>query len=120
MPAIKVLIVDDYRVLLPVAQRTLGAMPDVTVVGAASSGEVALSFAQIKPPHVILLEVNMPGMDGPQTTLSQGAEGATARIVFISPGDAPDAEARALDVAPAGFIPKADFAAEVQRVIARL
>ena len=120
MRAIKVLIVDDNETFLRAAALTLNALPGVALVGAVQSGPEALPIAIIEQPDLLLLDVNMPVMDGFRTALRMRAQGVTAKIVFVSLDEAPQALAQERDVAYDGFVAKAHFAGEVQRVIEAL
>jgi two-component system nitrate/nitrite response regulator NarL len=120
MGKIKVLVVDDNPVFLRAATLMLGALPRLDVVASSRSGATVLSIAQLEQPQLILLDVNMPGLDGLLTAKLLHAAGITAKIVFVSLADAPDAEARALDVVADGFVAKSHFAEEIQPLIDRL
>jgi two-component system, NarL family, nitrate/nitrite response regulator NarL len=120
MRKIKVLVVDDNPVFLRAATLTLGALPHLNVVGSSHSGATVLAIAQLEQPQLILMDVNMPGLNGLLTSKLLRAAGITAKIVFVSLADAPEAEARALGVVADGFVAKSHFAEEIQPVIDRL
>jgi len=78
----KVLIVDDeddIRVIAEISLRTVGALETVV----ASSGAEGIRRAREEQPDLILLDVMMPGMDGPQTLERLRADGTTASIPVI-------------------------------------
>lgn len=85
MKAMKVMIVDDdedIRLICELAIRRIGKW-DVVV---AASGEEALALAQSEGPDVILLDVMMPGIDGP-TTLARLRDRPETRkipVVFLT------------------------------------
>ncbi len=64
---IRVLIVDDSATIRNVLSATLGADPDLKVVGAAINGQVALASIAASPPDLVLLDVEMPVLDGIST-----------------------------------------------------
>ena len=64
MNQIKVLIVDDSAVVRQVMTGLLAAVPDMRVIGAAADPLLALERMKILWPDVILLDVEMPRMDG--------------------------------------------------------
>ena len=61
---ITVLIIDDSRLFRAALEEALRGQPDVTVVGSVFSGAKALDFIRNSPPHLVTLDVEMPGMDG--------------------------------------------------------
>jgi two-component system chemotaxis response regulator CheB len=66
MSKIRILVVDDAVVVRLQVSRAVNAEADLEVVGAAPSGEKALEKLDELRPDVILLDVEMPGMDGLQ------------------------------------------------------
>ena len=78
----KVLIVDDedhIRRIAELSVKNVGKWQPVT----ASSGPEALELAAAEQPQVVLLDVMMPGMDGPTTHAHLQQESATAHIPVI-------------------------------------
>ena len=63
-PPIRILVTDDHSILRAGLAALLNAEPDLTVVGEASDGAECLRVAQAVQPDVILLDINMPGMNG--------------------------------------------------------
>src|SRR4030043_102542 len=65
---IKVLIVDDSKVIQEFLAHLLSSDPDIQVVGIASSGYEAIELVRGKKPDVITIDNHMPGMDGYEAT----------------------------------------------------
>ena len=65
---ITVLVVDDHELVRTGICRMLEDHPDVDVVGQAESGEEAIALVRQLHPQVVLLDVNMPGIGGVETT----------------------------------------------------
>jgi pilus assembly protein CpaE len=61
---IRIAIVDDVQESRDNVERLLRFEPDIEIVGTASRGAEAIELAMAKEPHVILMDVNMPDMDG--------------------------------------------------------
>ncbi len=78
----KVLLVDDEPDIRKIARISLEAVGKWTAL-LASSGPEALSVAAAESPDVILLDVMMPGMDGPTTLDRLRGEPCTARIPVL-------------------------------------
>jgi two-component system chemotaxis response regulator CheB len=109
---IKVLIVDDSKVIQEFINHILSSDPDIQVVGVASSGYEAIELAKLTKPDLITMDINMPGIDGYETT-SRIMETSPTPIVIVSgiektkePEDAiryMDAGALAVVLRPAPF-----------------
>ena len=78
----RILIVDDEDDIREVAQMSLEMVAGWEVIP-AGSGEEGIRLAAQHQPDAILLDVMMPGMDGPATAARLGEDPATARIPII-------------------------------------
>ena len=81
---IKVLIVDDIAETRDHLTKLLGFESDIEVIGAADSGRQALELAGRLRPDVVLMDINMPDMDGIAATEQLAAEVPTAAVVMMS------------------------------------
>jgi pilus assembly protein CpaE len=81
---IKVLIVDDIPETRDHLSKLLGFEADVEVVGAAAGGVEAIEMAGTLHPDVVLMDINMPGMDGITATERLATEVPTAAVVMMS------------------------------------
>jgi DNA-binding NarL/FixJ family response regulator len=68
MTTIRVLIADDHPLFRFGISALLNALPDVEVVGEATTGEEAVCLAETLQPDVILMDVQMPGINGIEAT----------------------------------------------------
>src|SRR2546430_8663626 len=82
---IKVLIVDDIPSTLDNLQKLLSFEPDIQVVATAVNGKVGVEQAKKVAPDIVLMDVNMPIMDGIQATemLAQEAPGSPVIIMSV-------------------------------------
>lgn len=67
MPRIRALVVDDSVVVRRLVSGVLDSEPDLEVVGVAANGRIALSKIPMLNPDVVILDVEMPVMDGLET-----------------------------------------------------
>jgi pilus assembly protein CpaE len=81
---IRVLIVDDIPETRDHLTRLLGFEKDVEVVGAAASGAEALELTAKLRPDIVLMDINMPELDGIATTELLTARVPTAAVVMMS------------------------------------
>jgi putative two-component system response regulator len=97
VPAGKVLVVDDQRVNVDVLTRLLGR--DGCQVVAAPNGELAIEAAIREQPHVVLLDVNMPGVDGFEVcrTLKRHPATRLLPVILISRMMVPEDRLRGID-----------------------
>lgn len=66
--AIRVILVDDHNIVRFGLKAYFATLPDIHVVGEASTGEEAVRLAADLVPDVVLMDVIMPGMDGVEAT----------------------------------------------------
>ncbi len=68
MPKIKLVLADDHAVVRSGLRMLLQAQPDMEIVGEADSGAQALAQVQLLHPDIILMDIQMPGMNGIEAT----------------------------------------------------
>src|SRR5687768_9236280 len=81
---IRVLIVDDIPETRDHLTKLLGFESDIDVVGSAASGAEAIALATSLTPDVVLMDINMPDMDGITATEQLGRAVPTASVVMMS------------------------------------
>ncbi|MGC8634301.1 MAG: response regulator [Candidatus Limnocylindrales bacterium] len=81
---IRILIVDDIPETREHLAKLLGFESDMEVVGAAESGPEALELAPRLHPDVVLMDINMPGMDGIVTSEQLTAQVPSAAVIMMS------------------------------------
>ncbi len=81
---IRVLIVDDIPETREHLAKLLGFESDVEVVGSAASGAEALDLAEKLRPDIVLMDINMPDMDGIATTERLSTNVPTAAVIMMS------------------------------------
>ena len=102
---IRVLIVDDQHMVRSGFSMMLSVEDDVDVVGEAPNGQVALEKARELRPDVILMDVQMPVLDGIAATAEVVRRGL-GRVVILTTFDRDDYLFQALDAGASGFLLK--------------
>ncbi|TCO65082.1 response regulator [Actinocrispum wychmicini] len=98
---ITVLICDDSPIARMGLRMIIDSEPDMTVVGAVASGEEAISAARVDRPDVVLLDIQMPGVDG--ITAARRIE---SRVLILTTFDHDENVHAALRAGVSGFLVK--------------
>jgi DNA-binding NarL/FixJ family response regulator len=81
---ISILLVDDHAILRDGLKNILSFENDIIVVGEAISGEEALKLSDELSPDVIIMDINLPGMNGVETTAVIKAKNPDVRILVLT------------------------------------
>jgi DNA-binding NarL/FixJ family response regulator len=114
---IRVLCVDDHRLMREGLARIVGVQPDMTVVAQASDGEQAVSqFARYRP-DVTLMDLEMPTMNGVQAIQAIRSQQPDARIVVLTMYHGDEDIHRAIAAGAMGYLLKDTLPDDLIRVI---
>jgi DNA-binding NarL/FixJ family response regulator len=105
---VRVLLADDHRLMREGTAALLAGDERIEVVGMAGDGAEALALAERRRPDVVLLDLNMPGMDGLQACArlrGMGSPPAPEVLMLTVSEEEPDLYA-ALRVGAAGYLTK--------------
>lgn len=103
---IRVLLVDDQRIIRQGLKALLEIELDLTIVGEADNGEVALQQVEILHPDVVLMDVRMPVMDGVAATGAICQRFPLTKVLVLTTFDDEDYVAEALRLGAAGYLLK--------------
>ena len=106
-PPIKVLIVDDQRTFAEALRIAVGLEKSFKV-RVASGGEAAVEVARREHPHVVLMDIEMPGVDGIEATRRIKDELPDTRVVMLSAHEEDTLKAKAIEAGASGFLSKFD------------
>jgi DNA-binding NarL/FixJ family response regulator len=107
---VRVLIVDDQEPFRLAARMVVDATDGFEVVGEAESGEASVEMARELSPDLVLMDVNLPGINGLDATRQILAEREDPVIVLLlSTYEEEEYAPRAAECGAAAYIPKAVF-----------
>jgi DNA-binding NarL/FixJ family response regulator len=104
---VRVLLADDQALVRTGFRMILKAEPDIEVVGEAADGEQAVAAARRLRPHVAVMDVRMPRVDGIEATRRLlAAPDATTRVLILTTFDLDEYVYDALRAGASGFLLK--------------
>jgi DNA-binding NarL/FixJ family response regulator len=102
----RVLIVDDQALVRAGFRVILESQPDLEVVGEAGDGRTAIEAAQALRPHVVLMDIRMPALDGIEATRRILRGASSTRVLILTTFDLDEYVYEALRAGASGFLLK--------------
>lgn len=103
---IKILLVDDQPAVLDGLRMRLELEPDLTIVGEACDGQEAVALAQALVPDVVVMDVEMPGLDGIEAAKQLRTKIPVLAIVMLSIHCGATTQSRAREAGAVAFVEK--------------
>ena len=107
--SVRVLIVDDQEPFRAVAREVVEAAGDFEVIGEAQSGEESVDLARSLRPDLVLMDVNLPGIDGPEATKRILAAGTGIKVLLLSTYEEDELAELARECGAFGHVTKSAF-----------
>jgi len=114
---IRLLIADDHVIVRSGLAQLVATMADVELVGAASDGAEAVALAAEHRPDVVLMDLEMPGVDGIEATRTLSTEQPGVAVVILTSFSDRDRIIGALDAGAVGYVLKDAEPDELARAI---
>lgn len=106
MDKIKLVIIDDHQVVRDGLKGYFELLDDFEIIGEGSSGEDAVRLAEEQNPHIILLDLQMPGMDGVTATRKILQNNPEIKIVILTSFSGEDDILPAIKAGAVGYLLK--------------
>jgi len=114
---VSVLIVDDQPLFRRAASTVVKVTPGFTVVGEAESGEAAVDLVDTLHPRLVLMDINMGGINGIEATRRITSAHPEVAVVLLSTYQADDLPADAPASGMAAYVNKDEFGPVVLRTV---
>ncbi|MED3959845.1 response regulator transcription factor [Priestia aryabhattai] len=117
---IKILIADDHHVVRKGLVFFLQTQPDLEVVGEASNGEEAIKLATSLEPHIVLMDLSMPVLDGIEATKELKKQAPHIQVMILTSFSDQDHVIPALEAGASGYQLKESDPDELAAAIRKL
>ena len=102
----RVLIADDHALFAKTLEALLAGTPGIEVVGIAEDGLEAVGLAAVLSPDVVLMDVEMPHLDGIAATRRLRELGLAARVIVLTASEDPTLAQQAHEAGAKGYLTK--------------
>jgi len=114
---IRILVADDHPVVRDGLVAMLGTQPDFSVVGEASTGTEVVQKAALLLPDVVLLDLEMPDMNGVEALQQMRAERPDVRVLVFTAFDADELIVKAVQAGAQGYLLKGTPRSEIFQAV---
>jgi len=117
MSALRILLVDDHRVVADALARLLQDIPAVQVVGVATTGPEAIALTRDLRPSLVLMDIGLPGMDGVEATWTIRRQFPDVQVLMLTMFEQEAFAIDALRAGAAGYLLKTATPEELTHAI---
>ena len=119
-PVIRILCVEDHAVVREGLELIINNHPDMKVVGSCASGEAAIRLHRELQPDVVLMDVELPGIDGVGATQAIVGERRGTKVIVLTVHSDPGTMARAMEAGAATYLLKDTLSRSLVEAIRRV
>jgi DNA-binding NarL/FixJ family response regulator len=120
VPFVEILIADDHEWFRRTLRSFIESQPEYRVCGEARDGVDAIEKVRRLRPDIVLMDINMPRMDGLEATRIIRRESPDCHVIIVTQNDANIARAQARRVEAKGFVTKSDLHRDLLPTIGRV
>ena len=120
MSPIKILLADDQQLVRDALGALLSLQADIEVAGSCGRGDQVLDLARQTQPDIVLLDIDMPGMDGISVAQQLKEQRFPCRSLIVTTFGRPGYLARALEAGASGFVVKDTPASQLAEAIRKI
>ncbi|MEQ8685924.1 MAG: response regulator transcription factor [Imperialibacter sp.] len=117
MPAIRVVLADDHEIVRNGIKILLESEGDLEVVGEASDGQEALDECKSKQPDILIVDINMPKMNGIETIRQLKVYSPTTKALVLSMHEDEEYILQSVEVGATGYLLKGSNKQEFVKAI---
>lgn len=118
--AITIVIVDDQALIRGALAALLDLEPDLRVIGEAGSGEDGIEVVRQTRPDVVLMDVELPGIDGIEATAQLSKARVGSKVLVVTTFGRPGYLRRAMQAGASGFVVKDTPAKQLAEAVRRI
>ncbi|WP_093225795.1 response regulator transcription factor [Sphingomonas sp. NFR15] len=117
LAAIRILIVDDHPFLREGVRRVIETQEDMVVVGEAGTGEAGVQQHAALLPDIVLMDLQMPGLNGDEAITEIRALSPRARVIVLTTYEGDAHAVRALRAGASGYLLKSSIRKELLQAV---
>jgi len=117
---IRVLLADDHTLVRAGIRALLEKMSGVQVAGEVGEGREVLPFVELHRPHLVLMDIGMPGLNGLEATERLAREFPEVRVIILSMHQSEEYVWRALKAGATGYLLKKAATSELELALQRV
>ena len=115
MERVRVLVADDHPLFREGVARAIKEWPELELIGEVADGRSALELIRSEVPHVAIVDMRLPELDGAQVAAAVTRDGLTTRVLLLSAFADEQIVFRALEAGAAGYLTKDATRDEIAR-----
>jgi DNA-binding NarL/FixJ family response regulator len=117
---IRVLLADDHTLVRAGIRALIEKMPGVQVAGEVGEGRAVLPFVEAHQPHLVLMDIGMPGLNGLEATERLAQAFPEVRVIILSMHQSEEYVWRALKAGASGYLLKKAATSELELALQRV